>query len=169
MIESLLFIFFCIIGLVALTISVVLLAISLFRSSKYLLKIGLIALVISVFSFGLIYWYYFIMIPSGNAEIRKEYIGKYRLEEITSTDISNTIVPDSSYFLILENSGFLADSVPGLNLPKRGIWETGWIDGHFAFKKDNIGNIFPAIPSNKKLTFSEDFESKEFTFVKVDP
>jgi hypothetical protein len=142
MLESLFFISLVIIGTLTLAGVVFLYLIGLVNKSNGLKKISSYFLIIPGSCFGLIALFYFIIQPLSFSGLANQSTGKYYVADVSPPDyFENIQVNTKDFSLILNNDGsFSVDSIPGLGIPRSGLWNTGGIDGMFEFKDIN-GNI----------------------------
>ncbi|SDR95608.1 hypothetical protein SAMN05216503_1507 [Polaribacter sp. KT25b] len=142
MLESLIFMILSFIGIVGLIISIIILLVGLIKKSKKLKMTGLIFLIIPIFCYGLIQFWYKIVIPNSNDRISNEFVGVYSTHKVKSKKfLKRNGLFDKERFLILKEDGtYEFDSIPGVDLWKRGKWQTGGIDGAFDFY-NNKGDL----------------------------
>lgn len=109
--------FFMIAGIFFVIISMVILIVGLIGMKKKTIKIGLWSLSLPAICFGIIFFFYGVLVPMSNKSQMKDYSGTYLSE-------------DGKYTLTLKNDGtYISDSIPELRIHKNGIWKTGGIDG----------------------------------------
>ena len=154
MLESLVFMFLIFIGGISLLFSIIFILYALISNNKRRIKTSLYSLSIPIFCFGLIFFWYGIMVLSFNNSEMKDYSGTY-INEISNLEIE-----------LKEDGTFIADSIPKLELTKTGTWKTGGVDGMFEFY-DSHGNLIYYVNngqnSNGVLTIvisSESFNKK---------
>ena len=142
MLESLIFMILSFIGIIGLIISIIILLIGLIKKSRKLKMTGMIFLMIPIFCYGLIQFWYKIIIPNSNDKISNEFVGVYSTHKIKSTKfLKRNGLYDKERFLTLKADGtYEFDTIPGVDLWKNGKWETGGIDGVFNFY-NNKGHI----------------------------
>lgn len=136
------------IGIIGLIISIVIILVGLIKKSRKLKMTGMILLMIPIFCYGLIAFWYKIIIPNSNDKLSSEFVGVYSTHKIKSKKfLKRNGLFDKERFLILKVDGtYEFDSIPGVDLWKKGKWKTGGIDGAFEFyneKGENIEFGFP--------------------------
>ena len=85
MLESLIFMILSFIGIVGLIISIIILLIGLIKKSSKIKMTGMVFLIIPIFCYGLIQFWYKIVIPNSNDKISNEFVGVYSTHKIKST------------------------------------------------------------------------------------
>ena len=155
MLESFLFIilivFFIFIALVVIIIGLLIKNVKLTRIGLYSF-FGFPILIVILYFF----WYAFV-VPIFNNSFQKEYSGTYKLENVKE-EFKIYLNSDGTYYY---------DNIPNIDLPKKGTWKTGGIDGAFEFYNvkgnlvKHVGNgIYP--DETKVITIGNQ------KFIKVD-
>ena len=142
MIESIIFMILSFIGIIGFIISIIVLLIGLIRKSRKLKMTGIVLLMIPVFCYGIIQFWYKVIIPNSNENISEDFVGVYSTHKIKSTKfLKRNGLYDKERFLKLKGNGtYEFDTIPGVGLWKKGRWESGGMDGVFNFYDEN-GNL----------------------------
>ena len=164
MIESLLFLFFSIVGSILLITSLIFLVFGIINTSSKLKKIAIGTGIASSLCFGIIVFWYKIAIPSFNKTEFNNYAGVYQLQTIERITENH-----NSKFELFANGTYNFTGDKSIGLSKKGTWKTGGIDGNFEFYDANENLIEYATPldenGSKKIIFDL-YNSNEKTFVK---
>jgi len=172
MLESLIFMILSFIGITGLVISILILLVGLIKKSRKLKITGMIFLMLPIFSYGLITFWYKIVVPNSNDKLANEFVGIYSTHNVKSKKfLKRNGLFDKERFLTLKDDGtYEFDSIPGVKLWKSGKWKSGGIDGAFEFYNDKGDNVDYSYPfgsgDNCGLTFhyrpnDKDFKSTE--------
>jgi energy-coupling factor transporter transmembrane protein EcfT len=160
MLESLLFIFLICFGGLFLLISLIVLLIGIAKVLK-LKKIALGIGVVPILCFGLIFFWYAIVVPSFNNNQMEDFAGVYVPHKSATEFLNENVITKTELKLTLYSDGtYKFDGIKGIELEKKGTWKTGGIDGLFEFR-DEYGRLSEwASPSGsgKESALSFDFK-----------
>lgn len=138
MLESVLFLIFLCAGGFFLLVSLIVILVGLINKSKKIIKAGTWSLILPVFFFGMIFLYYYVVIPKQNQNMMNKYSDSYFFKR-DSMDVT----------LHLDNDGtFDCKCSKEFGFPNKGKWETGGIDGAINFYSEGgilINYAFPSI------------------------
>jgi energy-coupling factor transporter transmembrane protein EcfT len=161
MLESLLFIFLICFGGLFLLISLIVLLIGIAKKSSKLKKIALGIGVVPILCFGLIFFWYAIVVPSFNNNQMEDFAGVYVPHKSATESLNENVITKNELKLTLYSDGtYKFDGIKGIELGKKGTWKTGGIDGLFEFR-DEEGRLSEwASPSGsgKESALSFDFK-----------
>jgi energy-coupling factor transporter transmembrane protein EcfT len=172
MLESLLFIFLICFGGLFLLISLIILLIGIAKKSSKLKKIALGIGVVPILCFGLIFFWYAIVVPSFNNNQMEDFAGVYVPHKSATEFLNENVITKTELKLTLYSDGtYKFDGIKGIELEKKGTWKTGGIDGLFEFR-DEYGRLSEwASPSGsgKESALSFDFkiDKKDRTNTKI--
>lgn len=158
----------CFVGIIGLIFSIIITAIGIIKNSKQMKYGGLLILIIPLFSYGIIFFWYGLIISNFNNTEMSEYSGKYHSNSLKSKIfLRDNNLSEREYSLKLNNNGtYQFDSTAGINLWKIGNWETGGVDGSFYFynNEDKLVEIIYPLGTNEfyKLKFQYSSLNKEF-------
>jgi len=166
MLESLLFIFLIFVGEVFLIISLIVLLFGTIKTSSKLKKIALRIGTVPILCFGIIAFWYMIVIPSFNKNEMAEFSGTYEIQ--TS---EKGIKKDNSKLKLFANGTYQFNGNKNIELGKNGTWKTGGIDGYFEFydKSKNLQEFASPFggDGNEKIIFNL-YDTNELIFIKVE-
>lgn len=167
MLESLLFMFLIIIGGIFLTISIISLIVGIIQKSERQKKIAFRIGLIPVLCFGLVAFWYLVVVPSFNKSEMQDFTGTYVPNKQTMELLNKNGIESNNIELILRSNGtYKFDIIEWFGLEKNGTWKTGGIDGMFEFH-DKDGNLSEwASPSssgeNSKLSFEYKIDKSDW-------
>lgn len=164
MLESLLFLFFILVGGIFFIISLIFFLLGAVKKSSKLKKIASVIGFFPILCFVLFVSWYTIAIPSFNNTQMEKFSGTYEIETIAKgiekTNTKLNLFTDGTY-------KFIGDKNVGI--AKSGTWKTGGIDGRFEFYDENENLIEFASAfrdnGNEKIIFNL-YDLNEIRFIK---
>ena len=156
--ESLLFISLILIGTLFLLISLITLIVGLAKKSSKLKKTALGIGVVPIFCFGLIFFWYLIVIPSFNETEMEEFAGTYVLND-SIQNLSNENNGQTT-LILLSNGTYKFDGIKNFGLEKNGNWRTGGVDRMFEFDVQNGSKYATPSDSGDRLSLSFEYQMR---------
>ena len=159
MFESLFFITFFFIGAFFMFVSLIIYVVGGISRSKKIIRIGHWSSILPLFFFGTIFFYYGVIVPYGNKVQKNRYAKTYIYRQ---KGMKNE--------LQLKTDGtFTCRCSSRVDIPYKGTWESGGIDGVLMFYDEDgvlVQYGMPAINYEEKKVISfSDRPDHEITFV----